>query len=243
MNQKEKCSMCVCLTNHRPVGREVNKTHHVCGPLIVYRVVVLFMSFSLSFFLSLARSLSFSYVLLFAAVRNDNLSLSTLPGYFDRQWNQWQNPWVSRLKELNVSLLVLNRGAHYEYDYQLLPGVNSTLRYLQENHPEVSVIWRNTPHGHFSPKEHFFDKPLLAPPNAAYLRSAHPEWYYEEFEHQNRLVYELLQDHFPEVLHLNVFTSAVLRADSHQDPLHWCTIGPVNDWTTFLYNALLAVFT
>ena len=80
-------------------------------------------------------------------VRNDRLSLTLFkmeqPGA-----NFFEHPWFDKLDLLNISLLVLNRGAHYEDDDKLLSDVNATLSYLLQYFPRVSIIWRNSAYGH-----------------------------------------------------------------------------------------------
>ena len=146
-------------------------------------------------------------------------------------------PWVDVIASANISLLVLNRGAHYVEDAVLISELNTTLSYLQSNHPEVSILWRTTPYGHLDFAGHEISPPLSFPLRPDQLQ----KYNYESFERQNQLVVSLLQEHYPEVLVLDVFPSTVLRQDSHINPLHYCTPSHLNNWVIMFYNILRLV--
>lgn len=166
-------------------------------------------------------------------VRNEYVSLTK---HLVVEGKNYQNQWVDRLVENNVSLLVLNRGAHYKPDGTFVQGINDTLRYLTTQHPNISVIWRNTPHGDLNFDQHLFSKPLTTPPVLEYEDT---RWHYGKFKHQNALAETLIAKHYPRVLYLDVFTSAVLRQDGLHDPLHPCVPGFMDSWLQFIYNVLL----
>ncbi len=112
-------------------------------------------------------------------IRNDLLSLVVNESITA---HAVEKVWINALTQHNIGLLVLNRGAHYEEDETLLAELNTTLSYLREHHPNISIIWRNTPHG-INFKESFFTPPLTSPPPI-------PRRYnWEKFPHQNELVY------------------------------------------------------
>lgn len=144
-----------------------------------------------------------------------------------------EETWIHTLAQYNVSLLVLNRGAHYKPDNIMLEEVNNTLHYIHTHHPHISIIWRNTPHGDANFKQHIFSPPLTSPPQLD------GRYYYREFKPQSALVKALLDEHYPRVLYLDVFTSTVLRQDGHYDELHLCVPGIMDTWLQFIYNALL----
>ena len=155
-------------------------------------------------------------------------------------------------KRLGVKLMVLNRGAHYEEDEVLLASLNTTLHYLLRSprtegssgpdggvsEQPISIIWRTTPYGHTQYKSYQYSPPLDYPPLPQHLNSFN----YLHFERQNRLVLRLLEEHYPEVLVLDVFPSTVLRADAHADPLHYChPSGTLFNWVRLFYNAIRLV--
>ena len=59
--------------------------------------------------------------------------------------------WIDNIDRLNISILIINRGAHYTPNHELLPEVNATLLYLENRYPDLNIVWRNTPHGHHMP--------------------------------------------------------------------------------------------
>jgi hypothetical protein len=166
-------------------------------------------------------------------VRNDYVSLTEVDILTGKEY---QFPWVSKLASHNISLLVLNRGAHFIDDEQLLREVNETLSHVTARHPHVNIIWRNTPHGNHDYKRTMFTAPLSSPPELDYDSAP---YHYGKFRHQNNLVEELIREHYPRVLYLDVFTATVLRLDSHYDALHLCVPGIIDTWLQFVYNALL----
>jgi hypothetical protein len=52
------------------------------------------------------------------------------------------------VKMFNISLLFLNTGAHHQPDESLIRNINSSLKHLYDNYPTISLIFRNTQHGH-----------------------------------------------------------------------------------------------
>lgn len=51
-------------------------------------------------------------------------------------------------------------------------------------------------------------------------------------------MYRFLAEEFPNVLHLDVAHSAVLRLDAHHDEIHFCVPGPLRVWVDLLFNAI-----
>lgn len=104
------------------------------------------------------------------AYRNDRISLTPFI-LLEEKANFYEYPWIPGIAKDNIALLILNRGLHYEDDNKLLRGVNSTLSYLTEYHPELSIIWRNTVHGHYNVKNSFRNPPLRTPYTLAEILS------------------------------------------------------------------------
>ncbi len=152
-------------------------------------------------------------------------------------------PWITALKTHNISILILNRGAHFVDNATLVREVKETLQYVRTNFPHISIIWRNTPPGHSYVYGSFFHAPLTTPPDNKYFEDTDAKFHYADFAGQNALIYELLHVHFPEVVYLDVFTPTVMREDSHIDELHYCSVGPMSTWVQLVYNILLNVHT
>lgn len=158
--------------------------------------------------------------------------------------NKWKNTsgntehkWWHLLALNNISLLVLNRGAHYEEDTKLLQDLNATMQFVITNHPHISIVWRNTPFGNRQ-----YDKFVMAPPHQEPPNlPPNAPYHYAYFKHQNQLVRKLIRTHFPTVLILDVFRPTVLRSDSHFDALHLCIPGIMDTWLLLLYNAFLRI--
>jgi len=172
-----------------------------------------------------------------------------------------EHPWMSRLVSLNVSLLLVNSGAHYLPTEPLLKNLNEFLQHVYRHLPDISIIYRNTPSGHPNCENHVHDIPLspLSPlinnsvpvviasqsntnTNTYDNVTFHPEYKWEEILAQNTDVHSFLAQNYPQVLYLDVVTSTMLRHDSHpsgDDCLHYCLAGPVDSWLVLHYNALL----
>ena len=147
--------------------------------------------------------------------------------------------WVTSFSQSNVSLLVMNRGAHYQNDTEYLQQINETLAFVTSRFPRCSVVYRSTPPGHRDCHNYENAPPLndyyLDDPNFRTIYN------YDKFEAQNTVVRSFLQSRYPSVLYLDVFRPTSLRADAHMgggDCLHYCAPGPVDTWTVLLYNAL-----
>ena len=95
-----------------------------------------------------------------AFYRNDLLSLITANESFTK--HAYEHIWISKLATSN-SLLILNRGAHFENDTKLVMDINNTFSFLRRHYPNVSIIWRNTPPG-VNFKSWVFSGPLQSAP-------------------------------------------------------------------------------
>ncbi len=174
------------------------------------------------------------------ALRSDQLSIIENKT-FDSIHGNADFPWHGALNKLNISFLILNRGAHYFDNATLLREVNATLHFLRVNYPHISIIWRNTATGHYDSKSDIFHKPLTVPPTKEYLNQK-PAFHYVEFEGQNELIYNLINEHYPEIFYLDVYTLSALREDAMNDNLHYCSVGPQITWVELIYNVMLAVY-
>jgi len=162
--------------------------------------------------------------------RNDLISLLEANESFTK--HAYETVWIHNLA--NVSLLILNRGAHFETDDKLMSDVNQTIYYVRTVHPNVSIIWRNTPPG-VDVRAFVFTAPFTSPPPVQH------RFHWEEFSRQNELVRQLLDTHYPEVIYLDVFSPSVLRSDAHYDELHYCIPGPLSVWVDLIFNTLVMI--
>jgi hypothetical protein len=194
-------------------------------------------------------------------VRNDDLSLipedAHLPPLRRAAWIPVISPNFTTSFDPNLRLVIINRGIHIqENTSRLIEEIRQSLTFIRRENPSLSIIWRNTVHGHYEsihPEKVFFDPPLKSyDVEKAFLEfKSHPElqksfpasarFHYEIIPEQNRLVSELLTKEFPEVLQLDVLTSSKLRRDGKMDPLHYCIPGPMDAWIDLLLAALKLV--
>lgn len=150
-----------------------------------------------------------------------------------------EKPWIKRTKELNVSLIVMNSGAHFISTDERVRNIDESLRNLFALH-DVSIIFRTTPPGHPRCDSLFYSHPI----DGTYYNYSDEEnkpYHYNEFVQQSLVVVEMLRRKYPQVLTLNVHNVTSHRADSHPlfgDCLHYCIPGPVNTWIEFLYHSL-----
>lgn len=81
-------------------------------------------------------------------VRNDRLSLTHKWEKCMRNASGFQEyPWIHYLEEWEVSILILNRGAHYESNGNYTEHLINTLHVIQARYPATLVFYRSTPHG------------------------------------------------------------------------------------------------
>ena len=170
-------------------------------------------------------------------VRNDKLYVGgrTYPGYnaarFLQDWTkQFHNPWF------NISVIVFNRGAHYEAnDTEFIDDVNLAFSYVNTHFPNTTVLYRATAVGHADIDKLFYSSPLTIPQP---FNMTNPEFHYADFQRQNELVQNLIDKRFPNYIYLDVYPMSILRADSHRDPLHYCIPGPTSAWSDLLFQTL-----
>ncbi|CAI5512751.1 unnamed protein product [Closterium sp. Naga37s-1] len=130
--------------------------------------------------------------------------------------------------EKRVAAIVLNRGAHYTEDEQLVSELNTTLSAIRAIAPHVLLVYRNTPPGHANCKHH--SKPLRYRQDAAQLPH-----HWGDFGRQNELARRVVERHGG--VYWDVDTATGLRPDGHvmlkdgrADCLHYCLPGPADTW-------------
>ena len=172
-------------------------------------------------------------------IRNDRLSLrndsfhnfsKSIYGSDDHEL-----PWLSTFQQNNISILILNRGAHVESLPKILLDISKSITYIRNNFPKTMIIFRDTAHGHYTFKEDFYKPPLLSAPNM----TANDEFSYYEIVRQNQVLPSFFRSYFPKVIFWDISHMTAFRSDSHRDPLHYCFPGPVDTWVKMLYNILV----
>ncbi|CAI5989607.1 unnamed protein product [Closterium sp. NIES-64] len=144
--------------------------------------------------------------------------------------------WMDEIAAQNVSMVVINRGAHYIEDERFERQLQSTLLALRQAHPELLIIARNTPAGH--PGCWLHRKPL----SKKLLELPHDDWHWDGFAAQNGIVRRLVEG--VGGVYMDVNASTVWRPDGHVgrwDCLHYCHPGPVDTWVQLLFNLLLGL--
>ncbi|CAI5941543.1 unnamed protein product [Closterium sp. NIES-65] len=139
--------------------------------------------------------------------------------------------------EKRVAAIVLNRGAHYTEDEQLVSELYATLSAIRTVAPNVLLIYRNTPPGHAHCKRH--SKPLRYRQDAAQL-----PYHWGDFGRQNELARRVVERYGG--VYWDVDTATGLRPDGHvmlkdgrADCLHYCLPGPADTWVRMLFNMLM----
>ena len=166
--------------------------------------------------------------------RNDRLSLTDVKIH-DYKTLFLENPWFKKVGEGNIDVLLLNRGAHYALTDILLKEINETLTAVRHTYPDVTIIWRNTPRGHTEEER----KNFLGPPlSKNYTAPLDLPWNWGDIQGQNPAVRDLIVNHFPGILFMDVVTSTVLRSDAHFDGYHYCVPGPLDTWVNFFLYAM-----
>ncbi|CAI5464128.1 unnamed protein product [Closterium sp. Yama58-4] len=146
----------------------------------------------------------------------------------------FKETWMDEIVPMNVSIVVLNRGAHYRHNLRFERQLRPTLLALRNANPEMLMIVRNTPPGHLNCSLHekpLFEKLLDLPDGKC--------WHWNKFAEQNMIVKKLTEG--VGGVYMDVNASAVWRPDGHvdrKDCLHYCHPGPVDTWVQLLFNML-----
>jgi hypothetical protein len=165
------------------------------------------------------------------------------------------------------NILVLNRGAHYTNDTALVddlrtktfPAVQRWLQRCREIYGEqhCHFLWRTSVPGHAKcdSNQTMFEKPLnrLSTVEAHIQRLSNYNersinYHWQDYQHQNKLVINLLQEFFPEskdsknMMILDGYYLNVLRPDEHRahqgDCLHNCYPGKMDVYSRWLLHAI-----
>lgn len=148
---------------------------------------------------------------------------------------------LSLIKDLNISVIIINTGLHYQNDENLILNVNNTLSLIYKLYPSLSVIWRSTSPAHAFSNENILNNPTLKYNNYFYENSENytawnmykKDWLWDKFKIQNDLVEKLIFDNYPQILYFDIYPSTNQRSDSHvsdsrfvkSDGVHYCLLG------------------
>eukprot|EP01041_Mallomonas_annulata_P006595 gene6595-13350_t len=149
------------------------------------------------------------------------------------------NQWMHLIKEKKISVLLLNRGAHFTADNIVLKELTRTFGYLYSYRDSLSVIYRDTPRGHPNCMEYFNSTPVSIKDQRNDKSSMPYRW--ESFNRQNSLARNLIATRFPWISYMGVVTSTLERPDSHvarNNCIHYCIPGPIDHWVPKFINLL-----
>lgn len=171
-------------------------------------------------------------------IRNDVLSLRN-DSIDDKLRNIFEHPWHQQVLERNISILILNKGAHYQSDELFVPQLNETVSFIDTLPSHVFPIWRNTVAGHMNCQN--YSRPITE------RQTGVMPFNWEKFQHQNELAHEIIKMK-PRFIHMDVETMTSLRPDHHSSPprdcLHYSsglTPSPVDFWVLLFYNILAVI--
>jgi hypothetical protein len=170
-----------------------------------------------------------------AYVRNDHLTVDK----FDRGHNVFEYHWWHHVT--NNSILLLNRGAHYEESARVYDTMRHVLRRIQATYPGALVFYRATAIP--VPEERFSSNPQTEPMPWQAIDSAHvPAAYgWSHFHEQNVELRHMMRTEFPNYVFLDVEYMTRFRTDTHRDPIHPCVPGFADWWLAFFTDALMEV--
>lgn len=169
-------------------------------------------------------------------VRNDRISPT-----FAVNNDTWKNflewPWLHLLKDWNIKLLLINKGAHYEADEIYVKSLRQTFSVLQALHPDLLVIFRNTPPGHINCTS--YNGPISERQELQANHGDHLKWHWHEFLRQNGIAKKIVED--AGYVYMDVDAMLSKRPDGHineKDCLHYCLPGPLDSVVELFYNVL-----
>ncbi|CAI5991924.1 unnamed protein product [Closterium sp. NIES-65] len=147
-------------------------------------------------------------------------------------------PWMEVPGIRNSHVLVINRGAHYKVNENVVESVTRMMRFIRYNHPNKLVIYRTTAPGHLNCLEH--TRPIKERQDPEQL-----PYKWGNFKLQNELVKSIVEENGG--VYMDVDPMTALRPDGHRgdvggtrlDCLHYCSPGPEDTWSQFIYNIVM----
>lgn len=175
--------------------------------------------------------------------RADRLAPQSACGSNNQTVGFTDTDWVAELRP-KTSIVLLNRGAHFESDDKFVAGWRTALRLLRQRAPHALLVARTTPGGHDDCTK------FAAPVSSSSLFQQGYSW--RHMPRQNIALQRLVEEEFPGVILLDIEFMASLRPDAHVgidrmrggklDCLHFLegpgAAGMMNGPHFLLYNAL-----
>lgn len=186
------------------------------------------------------------------SVRNDAF---TILQSVDEQLNFHNLEWFSLIERHNISIVIFNRGAHYEPLDISMRQINHSLSTIFNKFPRIFVIYRTTAVGHINHVSTFLSDPVssnnlhfqerddeLAKDACSSCKDSTLPHNWGQFRSQNVAVDGFLRREYPQVLIMDIYHMTSLRTDLHPDGLHYCIPGPIDEWVVMLYNSLRVMY-
>eukprot|EP01034_Spumella_vulgaris_P024362 gene24362-30691_t len=152
-------------------------------------------------------------------------------------------PWVQYIAPRNISLMIVNMGAHFVPIDQMAVQIDGCFKYMKEHHPKISVMYRDTSVGHVECGKMFTSPPLMVAQDRFMLIKHHANYHWDSFTDGNMKVQEIIKANYSHIMYVNVYNASVTRVDSHPslngDCLHYCLPGPIDTWWLFIYSFIV----
>ncbi|CAI7792305.1 unnamed protein product [Closterium sp. NIES-54] len=133
-----------------------------------------------------------------------------------------------------ISVLVLNRGAHWVETPLFIAELNHTLTTVRAAAPNLLIIYRSAATGHTNCTRD-------SVPSIGILDPSEMLYHWGDFTKQNEEARKLVED--VGGVFMDIVPMTVGRPDGHQEPprdcLHYCLPGPPDEWLKLLYHVLL----
>jgi hypothetical protein len=145
---------------------------------------------------------------------------------------------------------VINRGAHYIKDNDLMRSINEAIGHVQNwqrrckhENKACQLIWRTTVPGHPGCRGRF-EKPVNNLIMMENLVASQPEHHWEKFQHQNELIIQALKESQVNFSILDAYHINILRPDGHvvggekNDCLHSCMGSKIDVYSQILMHLI-----
>lgn len=187
-------------------------------------------------------------------IRNDRVSLISHQSLQDDKGNFREFPWIDELSvDKDVSLFILNRGAHFEGTEKVLDDIERTLNYLISTYANATILWRNSYAGHLYDEKEFYGPPWNESQAAQYRNNTTLPYHWSEFHDQNNAIRDLILSNAEfraKVLYWNIEYLMSYRVDmvdrdgsmhGKHYGLHYCIPGPIDNWPKLMLYILLMI--
>ena len=126
---------------------------------------------------------------------------------------------------INASVIVANRGAHFQSDSEVLQALDVLYTHLVTYYPEAQLFYQHTP----LPISYDVFQGIPSVDPLPVLRDhKNGTYHWEEIPHQNIVVANFLHTKFPQVINFSPAHMFRFRPDCREDPVHSCNPGWIN---------------